>query len=194
MPANFNPPGYRWFHFFRNAPIRVGSYTGVWLALVFVAWVLIANRVACLRLAGLECADAGVPNSQPEICSSPGLLQHLPCIRARRRGLSAFCNTLLDWYDCMAGASISGYAHPPLNRFPQNEILPVCPQIRRRSLTCSTLLWSDRRRNHSRNFRAAMAAMVARRGFAAFARSAIACPGRAVEDRVRGAQLCRACV
>jgi hypothetical protein len=48
MPANFNPPGYRWFHFFRNAPIRVGLYTGVWLALVFVAWVLIANRVAFL--------------------------------------------------------------------------------------------------------------------------------------------------
>src|SRR5260370_18246230 len=48
MPANFNPPGYRWFHFFRNAPIRVGLYTGVWLALVFVAWVLIANRMAFL--------------------------------------------------------------------------------------------------------------------------------------------------
>src|SRR5258705_8480456 len=48
MPANFNPPGYRWFHFFRNAPIRVGLYAGVWLALVFVAWVLIANREAFL--------------------------------------------------------------------------------------------------------------------------------------------------
>jgi hypothetical protein len=48
MPANFGPPGYRWFHFFRNAPIRVGLYAGVWLALVFVGWVVIANRVAFL--------------------------------------------------------------------------------------------------------------------------------------------------
>ena len=49
MPANFSPPGYRWFHFFRNAPIRVGLYTGVWLSLVFLAWVVIANRVALLE-------------------------------------------------------------------------------------------------------------------------------------------------
>jgi hypothetical protein len=49
MPANFSPPGYRWFHFFRNAPIRVGLYTGVWLSAVFVAWVLVANRVPFLE-------------------------------------------------------------------------------------------------------------------------------------------------
>jgi hypothetical protein len=49
MPANFSPPGYRWFHFFRNAPIRVGLYTGVWLSLVFVAWVVIANRAPLLE-------------------------------------------------------------------------------------------------------------------------------------------------
>jgi hypothetical protein len=49
MPANFSPPGYRWFHFFRNAPSRVGLYTGVWLSLVFVAWILIANRVPFLE-------------------------------------------------------------------------------------------------------------------------------------------------
>ena len=48
MPANFSPPGYRWFHLFRNPPIRVGLYTGVWLSLVFVAWVVIANRVPFL--------------------------------------------------------------------------------------------------------------------------------------------------
>ena len=48
MPANFSPPGYRWFPFFRNAPIRVGLYSGVWLALVFVGWVVIANRVPFL--------------------------------------------------------------------------------------------------------------------------------------------------
>jgi len=48
MPANFSPPGYRWFHFLRYTPARVGLYAGVWLSLVFVAWVVIANRVAFL--------------------------------------------------------------------------------------------------------------------------------------------------
>jgi hypothetical protein len=48
MPANFSPPGYRWFYFLRNDPVRVGIYTGVWLSVVFIAWVVIANRVAFL--------------------------------------------------------------------------------------------------------------------------------------------------
>ena len=49
MPANFSPPGYRWFDFLRHAPARVGLYTGVWLSLVFVAWVVIANRIPFLE-------------------------------------------------------------------------------------------------------------------------------------------------
>jgi hypothetical protein len=49
MPSNFSPPGYRWFHFLRHPPARVGLYTGVWLSLVFVAWVVIANRVPFLE-------------------------------------------------------------------------------------------------------------------------------------------------
>ena len=49
MPANFSPPGYRWFDFLRHTPARVGIYTGVWLSVVFVAWVVIANRVPLLE-------------------------------------------------------------------------------------------------------------------------------------------------
>jgi hypothetical protein len=49
MPANFRPPGYRWFQILRNAPIRIGLYTGIWLSLVFVAWVMVANRVPFLE-------------------------------------------------------------------------------------------------------------------------------------------------
>ncbi|HET6932561.1 MAG TPA: hypothetical protein VFI45_19710 [Candidatus Acidoferrum sp.] len=49
MPQNFSPPGYRWFHFFRNASVRIGLYVGVWLALVFIAWVEIANRAPFLE-------------------------------------------------------------------------------------------------------------------------------------------------
>jgi len=49
MPANFSPPGYRWFDFLRHPPARVGFYTGVWLSLVFVAWIVIANCVPFLE-------------------------------------------------------------------------------------------------------------------------------------------------
>jgi len=49
MPANFSPPGYRWFHIFRHPAIRVGLYTGVWLSMGFVAWVVIANRAPFLE-------------------------------------------------------------------------------------------------------------------------------------------------
>lgn len=49
MPANFTPPGYRWFDFLRHTSARVGIYTGVWLSVVFVAWVVFANRVPFLE-------------------------------------------------------------------------------------------------------------------------------------------------
>lgn len=49
MSANFRPPGYRWFRFLGNVPVRVGIYTGVCLSLVFTAWILVANRVPFLE-------------------------------------------------------------------------------------------------------------------------------------------------
>jgi hypothetical protein len=49
MSANFSPPGYRWFHFLRSAPVRVGIYIGVCLSLVLTAWILIANRAPFLE-------------------------------------------------------------------------------------------------------------------------------------------------
>ena len=49
MPANFSPPGYRWFDFLRHPPAKVGIYTGLWLSVIFVAWVVIANRVPFLE-------------------------------------------------------------------------------------------------------------------------------------------------
>jgi hypothetical protein len=49
MPANFTPPGYRWFDFLRHTPARVGMYTGVWLSVILIAWVVIANRVPFLE-------------------------------------------------------------------------------------------------------------------------------------------------
>lgn len=49
MSVNFSPPGYRRFRFFRNAPARVGMYTGVWLSVVLTAWILVANRIPFLE-------------------------------------------------------------------------------------------------------------------------------------------------
>ena len=49
MPTNFHPPGYGWFRHLRNAPIRVGIYTGICLSLAFLTWVVIANRAPLLE-------------------------------------------------------------------------------------------------------------------------------------------------
>jgi len=49
MSAIFHPPGYRWFHFLRNVPARVGIYTGFCLSLVFTTWIQVANRFPFLE-------------------------------------------------------------------------------------------------------------------------------------------------
>lgn len=38
-------PGSRWFAWLRNAALRVGVLTGVYLSVVLAAWLVIANRV-----------------------------------------------------------------------------------------------------------------------------------------------------
>lgn len=54
MSVRAHLPGYRWFHVFRNAAIRVGVYTSVGLALVFTTWLFLANRVPFLDRLALE--------------------------------------------------------------------------------------------------------------------------------------------
>lgn len=49
MIESFRPPGYRWFHVFRDRAIRIGVYTGICLSLVLIAWILIANRIPFLE-------------------------------------------------------------------------------------------------------------------------------------------------
>lgn len=49
MSANFSPPGYRWFHIFRSAPVRIGAYTGVCLSVILASWILFANRLPLLE-------------------------------------------------------------------------------------------------------------------------------------------------
>lgn len=42
-------PGSAWFHWLRNLPLRVGVLTGMYLSLIFVAWLIVANRVPFLE-------------------------------------------------------------------------------------------------------------------------------------------------
>ncbi len=49
MPESVHLPGYRWLMFLRNVPVRVGIYTGICLSLVFLLWVVLANRVPLLE-------------------------------------------------------------------------------------------------------------------------------------------------
>ena len=54
MPVRAHLPGYRWFHVFRNAAIRMGIYAAVGLSLVFTGWLFLANRVPLLDRFALE--------------------------------------------------------------------------------------------------------------------------------------------
>jgi hypothetical protein len=54
MPDSVPLPGYQWFRAFRNAPVRLGIYTGVCLSIIFIAWLIVANRAALLAPFALE--------------------------------------------------------------------------------------------------------------------------------------------
>lgn len=42
-------PGSAWFLWLRIPPLRVGVLTGLYLSLIFVAWLIVANRVPFLE-------------------------------------------------------------------------------------------------------------------------------------------------
>jgi len=53
--ASRSHPGLRWFYWLRNASLRIGVYTGVYLSGVFVAWLMVANRLPQLeQFAGIR--------------------------------------------------------------------------------------------------------------------------------------------
>jgi hypothetical protein len=54
MPVRAHMPGYRRFGVFRNSSVRTGVYVGVCLSLVFIGWILLANRVSFLERFALE--------------------------------------------------------------------------------------------------------------------------------------------
>jgi hypothetical protein len=103
-------PGYRWFHVFRNAAIRIGVYTAVCLALVFTAWLFLANHVPLLSRLALErniaaaallCLFALVPIlrflNMPGHLLASGLIAWL-LFSSYYRVLCLFFHKLGDWH------------------------------------------------------------------------------------------------
>jgi hypothetical protein len=61
MAARHQLPGMRWFLWLRIASLRIGILTGIYLSGVFLAWLVVANRVPALeRLAETRNLIGGV--------------------------------------------------------------------------------------------------------------------------------------
>jgi hypothetical protein len=89
MAARHQLPGMRWFLRMRNDALRIGIYTGVCLSLVFVGWLLIANRIPELEpFAGVRNLIAGAT----EI-----LLMAVPVLRFRGKPGQMFVSSLTSW-------------------------------------------------------------------------------------------------
>jgi hypothetical protein len=82
-------PGYRWFHFLRNAAVRTGVYVGVCLSLVFAASLIIAYNVPFLDRFAREryIAAAAV------LC----LLAAVPILRFMRAPGYLLASSLIGW-------------------------------------------------------------------------------------------------
>ena len=60
MAARPQLPGMRWFLWLRIAYLRIGVLTGVYLSCVFLAWLIVANRLPALEpFAGVRNIIAG---------------------------------------------------------------------------------------------------------------------------------------
>jgi len=89
MSVRSHLPGYRWFHFFRNAAIRTGVYVGVCLTLVFAVWLIIANHAPFLDRFAMErnIAAAAV------LC----FLAAIPILRFMRSPGYLLASSLIGW-------------------------------------------------------------------------------------------------
>ena len=60
MVARPQLPGMQWFLWMRNAALRIGALTGIYLSCTFIAWLLVANRLPRLEsFAGIRNLAAG---------------------------------------------------------------------------------------------------------------------------------------
>ena len=82
-------PGMRWLLKLRNASLRNGVLTGVYLSCVFVSWLYVANRVRELEpFAGIRNLAAG---------AAVILIMSIPLLRFRREPVRIFVSGLTAW-------------------------------------------------------------------------------------------------
>jgi hypothetical protein len=82
-------PGYRWFHFLRNAAVRTGVYVGVCLTLIFTASLVIANHAPFLDRFAMERLIAAA--------AILGFLAAVPVFRFLRLPGHLLASGLLGW-------------------------------------------------------------------------------------------------
>jgi hypothetical protein len=89
MVARSQLPGMRLFLWLRNASLRIGVLTGVYLSIVFFAWLVVANRFSQLDL------FAGIRN----IAAATAILMAMliPVLRFRREPVRMFVAGLTAW-------------------------------------------------------------------------------------------------
>jgi hypothetical protein len=90
MKISSHLPGYRWFHVFRNAAVRTGVYSGVFLTLVLTGWLVLANRVPILERFALERNIAGG--------ALLGLLALVPIVRFMLMPGHLLASSLVAWF------------------------------------------------------------------------------------------------
>ncbi|HMI50963.1 MAG TPA: hypothetical protein VK525_05585 [Candidatus Saccharimonadales bacterium] len=89
MSARLHRPAYRWFHILRNPAVRTGIYTGVCLAAVLTAWLVVANRVPVLERFATERNIAAVV--------ALALLSTIPLMRFYRLPGNLLISGLISW-------------------------------------------------------------------------------------------------
>jgi hypothetical protein len=82
-------PKQRWFHVFRNSAVRTGIYTGVCLAAILSAWLVVANRIPFLERFATERNIAAVV--------ALALFSTIPLMRFYRLPGSLLIAGLISW-------------------------------------------------------------------------------------------------
>ena len=89
MSGRLQLPGPRWSNCLRNAALRTGVLTGIYLSCAFVAWLVVANRVPELEV------FAGARNLAASVIVI--LLMAIPVLRFRLEPLRLFVAGLVAW-------------------------------------------------------------------------------------------------
>jgi hypothetical protein len=89
LAARHQLPGMQWFLWLRNAALRIGILTGIYVSCTFMAWLLVANRIPQLEpFAGIRNIAAGAVLL---------LLLAIPVLRFHNEPARMFVSGLTAW-------------------------------------------------------------------------------------------------